>query len=79
MNLIEGAGLVKIGRSVNPRARLRDLQVGSPVELKLLKTIRGGRASEIWLHLRFEAQHVRGEWFRPEGPLGEWIEKGCPL
>lgn len=57
-------GYVKIGWTVNVAARLSGLQVGSPHSLFLIRVIDGGPATEAWLHRRFEAFRVRGEWFR---------------
>jgi len=56
----ETTKLVKIGQSVNPAARLRDLQIGSPDVLKLLAAVDG---SEKEFHKMFAKQRVRGEWF----------------
>jgi hypothetical protein len=47
---IAGAGKVKIGRSSAVVSRLLDLQVGSPVRLRLLAVISGGPALEADLH-----------------------------
>lgn len=55
---------VKIGYSLNPKARLVDLQMGAPVELTLLKSTPGGAAEERSLHERFSAHRTRGEWFK---------------
>ena len=74
----EDTGFVKIGRTAKePIERLRDLQVGSPNNLSLLCWITEGmfNHTERSLHKRFKAQHVRGEWFRYEGDLSEFIEK----
>lgn len=72
----EGVGHIKIGwtEGTEAVARLRDLQVGSPVPLTCLKTIPGGRELEQELHRRFAAAHVHGEWFRPVPDLLKFIE-----
>ena len=57
-------GYVKIGWSVNVAARLSGLQVACPYNLFLIRVIDGGAATEAWLHRKFEAHRVRGEWFR---------------
>lgn len=66
--------LIKIGYSNDTRTRLGELQVGSPVELRLLGTIAGSRATEAQLHTIFAADRVRGEWFRPSSDLIAVIE-----
>ncbi|WP_331737688.1 GIY-YIG nuclease family protein (plasmid) [Streptomyces sp. NBC_01732] len=55
--------LVKIGWSDNPERRLRDLQTGSPVLLKLLALFEGGAVIERELHRRFADKRRHGEWF----------------
>lgn len=65
--------LVKIGMSVNPRERARKMQVGATEEIELLCAIPGGADVERNLHAAFEAYRVRGEWFRLEGHLADYI------
>lgn len=57
--------LVKVGWSRDPTRRLRDLQVGSPVELSLLWTGAPELPQEIEtsLHSLFSAYWHHGEWF----------------
>lgn len=55
---------VKIGYTRGDvTARLRQLQTGSPVELRIVATIDGGPDLEARLHRTFRPLHVRGEWF----------------
>lgn len=54
---------VKIGISVDPRKRLSSLRTGSPTGMDLLWTSPGGRMLERYLHERFSAHRIRGEWF----------------
>ena len=59
---------IKIGSSKNPEARLRDLQVGSPVKLVLIGTVRcksndHAKRIERFAHNIFYKQRRRGEWF----------------
>lgn len=57
-------GLVKIGstsRSVTDR--LKHLQVGSPVPLRVIYIATGGWDLESRLHERFDAMRAHGEWF----------------
>ena len=64
--VIEGTpGLYKIGRSVDPLKRLRQLQTGSAVRFQLVRAIRTLFAEEIErdLHRRYAKKRVRGEWF----------------
>src|SRR4051794_40462184 len=67
-------GLIKIGfTDGNPAKRLAQLQVGSPVSLKLLKTTPGSAYDEAALHWRFREGRSHGEWFQPTPQLLEFI------
>ncbi|WP_141704487.1 GIY-YIG nuclease family protein [Planobispora rosea] len=54
---------VKIGVSFNPDKRLEELQVGSPVILRMLWKAPGGRDMERALHACFRSYWKHGEWF----------------
>jgi len=59
---------IKIGRAQSPEDRLRRLQTGSPVELKLLGKIlcqsdEHAKKVEKLAHDIFHKQRRRGEWF----------------
>lgn len=53
----------KIGLAWDPQRRLQQLQVGSPLELELLRYSRGDKALELRLHRALEPWRIRGEWF----------------
>jgi hypothetical protein len=57
------ANAVKIGLSLEPHARLSEIQWGCPLELKLEAVLPGVREDERNFHARFEHLHIRGEWF----------------
>lgn len=59
-------GAVKIGMTVDPEKRLRDLQTGNPRTLRIRHVIPGDRSTEKALHARFEPARIRGEWFGRE-------------
>jgi hypothetical protein len=69
-------GTVKIGYTAfGARARLDALRGASGEDgLRLIRVIDGGRATERWLHRRFDEHRLVGEWFRyhPE------MMKVCP-
>jgi len=65
---------VKIGISVNPKERIRNLQVASPDRLTLLATQEGGKEVELELHERFKADHIMGEWFKMSDGLRRYIK-----
>jgi hypothetical protein len=66
-------GFVKIGIAWNVRHRLCGLQVGNPEPLELLGELTGDH--EIELHGLFREYRHRGEWFRLEGTLAEYLGK----
>ena len=72
-------GAVKIGRSKNPIARLKQLQTGSPHKLKLLCELPEMGHKEILLHRRLSEYKTKkwGEWFHFEctGALPDWISE----
>jgi len=71
---VVGAEWVKIGYSRSPVARLTHLQQASPYELRIVLVLPGGIEREPEVHARFAEQRERGEWFRLEGALREFLE-----
>ncbi len=63
---------IKIGISVDPKARLSGLSASEP--LTLLKAIPGNAKEEKELHKRFEPFRIHGEWFEPDEELIRFIE-----
>jgi hypothetical protein len=64
-----GLGLAKIGVAPEPRQRLRELQIGSPVRLELAlaapyATRQAARAVAEELGRRFAARRAHGHWYR---------------
>lgn len=70
----EAGGLVKIGVSGNPTARLRSMQVGCPGRLLLLAAFKAKPFAEAALHTRFAADRVHGEWFTMSPRIRRFIE-----
>jgi len=56
-------GPVKIGYTLDVRARLSSIRSHSPVPVGLLATRAGGRAREYAYHEQFAAHRLHGEWF----------------
>lgn len=54
----------KIGFAANPQQRLKELQIGSPYELKIILEFPGGFVKEQELHDFYKNSLVRGEWFK---------------
>lgn len=77
---IEAVGLnrVKIGIAKDPRRRLGDLQVGSPVILRLMSVFLVDEPAE-WergFHRRYADHHVTGEWYNMSKDLRAIAESG---
>lgn len=59
----------KIGESINPPERLKQLQTGNKRQLVIYQTIFCGtkceaQQLETTIHERLKAKHIRGEWFK---------------
>lgn len=55
---------VKIGRSIDPNKRLRELQTASPFPLRMLGFFEGGELEEKETQRRFRTHSLHGEWFK---------------
>lgn len=55
---------VKIGKAFDVAARLRSLQTGSFMVLRLLDVIPGGYGVESRIHRALAGDRLQGEWFR---------------
>ncbi len=66
-----GTGNIKIGISVDPVARLKQLQVGNSSKLVLLATRKAvnGYIDEAYFHQKNLQHHIRGEWFTDQAQL----------
>lgn len=64
------ANAVKIGFSVEPLARLPEIQWGCPLPLTLEAVMSGTHQDEARMHRWFAEERITGEWFR----LSEMIE-----
>lgn len=72
--VVRGVEFVKIGFTNDLARRVSELQVGSPHELEVLLAIPGSLEDEAWVHEKFRAWRVRGEWFAFTGALVDWVE-----
>lgn len=62
----DNTGMIKIGRSINPEKRLKQLQTGNPNRLKLIASFKGLGWREKLLHERLKNWSAEGEWFSYE-------------
>lgn len=70
---------LKIGKSINPGARLRSLQRSTGYDIALIGSFRGLDADENALHTLFARQRFIGEWFRRTPLLDRVAEVLCGL
>jgi hypothetical protein len=66
----------KIGYSLNPEKRLKEIQTCYPYRLIIHKKVVGDLKKEKWFHKVFSRYKTKGEWFRIEGDLKDYIYKG---
>jgi len=72
---IRSEGFVKIGHTTNRvKWRLKELQTGNPAKLELLGFVKGNRHDEYRLHELFGRLRHRGEWFRLDPELEDYIK-----
>ena len=64
---------VKIGYSTTPLKRFSSLQVGCPYPLKLVGLIPGTKEEEAEVQEMFSSWHVRGEWYRFNNQIWDYI------
>lgn len=67
------AGHIKIGSTWNINKRIAQLEVGLPYKLKLIGLLEGECQTEKDIQKKFADYCVKGEWFRPEAQLLEFI------
>lgn len=71
---VQDGDMIKIGSSMRPEDRISALQTGSARHLDVLAIVSQDIADEFGTHQRFAHLRVRGEWFRAEPDLLEFIE-----
>lgn len=72
----EGIPFVKIGHStISATRRMANLQTGCPMPLKVLADCPGDIETEQRIHHRFSHLRERGEWFRLEPELQDFIDR----
>jgi hypothetical protein len=70
-----GQDRIKIGKADDPETRVRQLQTGSAVELRLLAVTLGQPSLEAELHAAFANDRIQGEWFRASNELRDYIAR----
>lgn len=70
---------VKIGFSRDPFSRVRGMSTSLADNVNWMFALKGTRAQEKQLHVRFAAYHQKGEWFRMGEPLERAIRRFLTL
>ena len=71
---------VKIGLSrLSAKDRIAAIERGAPEHLHTYAIFPGNVQDELYLLNRFKKYSTRGEWFRNEGRLTQWLANGCKL
>ena len=65
---------IKIGFSIDPDRRIKDLQTASESELIIEAVLPGTLSTEQYLHQRWEHLHVRGEWYKSDPDLEDFVD-----
>lgn len=66
-------GNIKIGYTKYLAQRIKTLQTGCAENLQLLGFINGDKGKERALHKQFREYHIKGEWFKLNSELIEYI------
>lgn len=75
---IEAGGFIKIGFTTDLASRLLSLDTASPHRLNVIRQEPGTLTDEAAYHERFADLWVKGEWFRFEGALRDYLEGSAP-
>src|SRR5216683_1603393 len=73
-------GEIKIGLAIDVKKRLRELQIGCPIDLQLILAIPGTFRTEQHVHRLLAASRVRSnsEWFFPTDEVHQFLmERGA--
>jgi hypothetical protein len=70
---IKSGEFVKIGKTRDPRQRLRELQTGNPQRLRILCVVPGGEEVEKEIHRKFNHLRQGGEWFTHAQEIDDMI------
>ena len=70
---IECSGRIKIGFSLDAKARLHKVAADAPFPCKLLGVIPGDRKIEAGIQAKWKHLRCHGEWFSADADLSLWI------
>lgn len=64
---------VKIGHTVNLKQRLSAIRTSAPEPVAVIYWCPGAQGEEKRFHRLFNEAHLRGEWFRFDGPIAQFL------
>lgn len=70
-----GMRCIKIGIAEDWRKRIQNLQTASPIRLKRLLVLDACVGIEPMMHRKFASLRMRGEWFRDDPSIREFIQR----
>lgn len=69
-------GSIKIGASIHPEIRRKQIRYQKKQDLRILGIIpSGGYELEKELHEKFRERNIKGEWFKPSDEIIEYLEQ----
>lgn len=71
---VRGGNFIKIGRTLDLKTRISQLQVSSIERLEYIKIFKLRGCYEFWVHDIFDYLRVRGEWFQNHKDIHNYIE-----
>lgn len=71
----ERTGDIKIGRTTNLTARIKQLHTASSDVLRVLGVFAGQPQDERFFHEAFKDLRLNGEWFKPHPDLFDFIKR----
>ena len=76
--VIKSINAIKIGSSIDVRARLRQLRIGNPFGMTVIGVISGNRYKELEIHKSLQQYKIDGEWFQDCKPVRDKIKQLMP-
>ncbi len=70
----DGLGRIKIGRSKNPKHRIKGINTGNASDVQLLMIIRNKGCLETIMHNCFSDVRIKGEWFSYSERFDDFME-----
>jgi len=72
-------GLIKIGRSLEPERRRKNLQSGEACAIRVVAVLQGQGDREEQIHFGLKRHMIEGEWFRGTASARAAITKALPV